>query len=109
MLGSQKAIIVSMLGNYCTMIAVTAGYQFGAIVYYSEYVTTDDAKDFVADKLSVMYLISLIFSFPVSTLYGVLCDSFKVWKILLANCLVMIAASSIFVYGTYTLHDDRPL
>ena len=43
MLGSQKAIIVSMFGNYCTMIAVTAGYQFGAIVYYSEYVTTDDA------------------------------------------------------------------
>ena len=56
-----------------------------------------------------MYLVSLLLSFPVSTMYGVLSDTQKVWKILLANCLVIIAASGIFVWGTYTLHDDLPL
>ena len=39
-LAAEKSLIVSMLGNFCTMMMLIAGYQFGAIVYNEEYEDT---------------------------------------------------------------------
>ena len=91
------------------MMMLIAGYQFGAIVYNEEYNETKQSKDFIANKLSIMFMISTVSAFPVSSLYGVLCDRLKVWKLLLFNCLIVLLANCTFVYGTISLKDDLPL
>ena len=55
-----------------------------------------------------MFMISILSAFPVSSLYGVLCDRMKIWKLLLFNCLAVLISSSIFVYGTLLFKDKHP-
>ena len=86
-----------MLGNLCTMMMLIASYQYGTIIYTEQYGPGHKAQDFVSNKLAVMFLISIVVAFPISSLYGVLCDRMLIWKLLLVNNSIVLIATAVFV------------
>ena len=55
--------------------------------------------------LATMFLISIISSFFIAAIYGILCDRMKVWKLLLLNSIIILVGNTIFVFETLQIKE----
>ena len=79
-----------MMVHICTL-------QYGTLVYRQTYAKDDDSKEFLANRLSVIFVISNFCVLTISLLFGVYIDRLKLWKLVLVMHLIMLACLIIFV------------
>ena len=74
--------------------------QYGPIIFKDSYKTDDDSKDYIADRISIYFLISyLVVLFPCLIL-GYILDRVKNWKVLAIFQTLLLGFLTLFVVFT---------
>ena len=74
--------------------------QYGPIIFKDSYKTDDDSKNYIADRISLYFLISyLVVLFP-SLLLGYILDRVKNWKVLAIFQCLLLGSLTLFVLNT---------
>ena len=111
----QKSIIVGFVSTFSISILAICGLVYGTLILKQVYAEDDESKDYIADQISIYFLITNIVGWVPAVVLSFMSDRITVWKLLLAGHFFMIAFLATFVISlpdedhVYTKENPAPL
>ena len=78
------------------MMVFICTLQYGTLSFKQTYMKDDASKEFLANRLSIIFVISNLCVLTISLLFGVYIDRLKLWKLVLVMHLIMLTCLIIF-------------
>ena len=96
-LKQEKSIILAFVSFCCHMMTFICTLQFGTLLYRQTYATDKESKNFVANRLTIIFIVgSLIVLIPL-ILFSIYIDRLKVWKVVFTIHALYLTFLIIFV------------